>query len=74
MVNPEQLASRNITCGDVITAVQEQNLQVAAGIVGGPPLPAGKVPFQYTINAQGRLVQPEQFGEIVIKTGAGWAV
>jgi multidrug efflux pump len=73
-LNPEQLASRQMTCGDVITAVQEQNLQVAAGIVGGPPLPVGKVPFQYTINAQGRLVQPEQFGEIVVKTGADGSV
>jgi multidrug efflux pump len=73
-LNPEQLASRHLTCGDVIIAVQEQNLQVAAGIVGGPPLPAGKVPFQYTINAQGRLVQPEQFGEIVIKTGTDGSV
>ena len=40
-LNPEQLASRNLTAGDVITAVQEQNVQVAAGIVGGPPLPKG---------------------------------
>src|SRR6478672_5632425 len=68
-LNPEQMASRNIIAGDVIAAVQEQNVQVAAGIVGGPPLPHGKVPFQYTINAQGRLVDPQQFAEIVIKTG-----
>jgi multidrug efflux pump len=73
-LNPEQLASRNITAGDVIAAVQEQNVQVAAGIVGGPPLPAGTVPFQYTINALGRLVEPKQFGEIVIKTGADGSV
>jgi hydrophobe/amphiphile efflux-1 (HAE1) family protein len=50
--------------------VQEQNVQVAAGIVGGPPLPAGKAPFQYTVNTLGRLVDPKQFGEIIIKTGA----
>ena len=73
-LNPEQLASRKLIAGDVIAAVQEQNVQVAAGIVGGPPLPAGKVPFQYTINAQGRLVEPKQFGEIVIKTGADGSV
>ena len=54
--------------------MQEQNVQVAAGIVGGPPLPAGKVPFQYTINAQGRLTEPKQFGEIVVKTGADGSV
>ncbi|HEX3598805.1 MAG TPA: multidrug efflux RND transporter permease subunit [Lacipirellulaceae bacterium] len=73
-LNPEKMASRNLIPGDVIAAVQEQNVQVAAGIVGGPPLPAGKVPFQYTINAQGRLVEPQQFSEIVIKTGADGSV
>src|SRR5271155_2860677 len=66
-LNPEQLASRSLTVGDVITSVQEQNVQVAAGIVGSPPLPkTKKVPFQYTVNALGRLVEPKQFGEIVV--------
>ena len=73
-LNPEEMASRSIIAGDVILAVQEQNVQVAAGIVGGPPLPAGKVPFQYAINALGRLVHPQQFGEIVVKTGADGSV
>ena len=73
-LDPEQLASRNMTAGDVVTAVQEQNVQVAAGIVGGPPLPPGKAPFQYTINAQGRLTEPEQFGEIIVKTGADGSI
>ncbi len=73
-LNPEQLASRNLTAGDVITAVQEQNVQVAAGVVGGPPLPVGKSPFQYTINALGRLIEPKQFGEIVVKTGSDGSV
>ena len=69
-LNPEQLASRSLTAGDVITAVQEQNVQVAAGIVGAPPLPPGKAQFQYTVNALGRLIKPEEFGEIILKTGA----
>src|ERR1700722_15289109 len=69
-LNPNQLASRSLTVNDVIKAVQEQNVQVAAGIVGGPPLPPGSAPFQYTVNALGRLVEPKQFGEIIIKTGA----
>jgi multidrug efflux pump len=69
-LNPAQLASRNLTVGDFINAVQEQNVQVAAGIVGGPPLPPGTVPFQYTVNAEGRLVDPKQFADIIIKTGA----
>jgi multidrug efflux pump len=73
-LNPELLASRNMTAGDVIAAVTEQNVQVAAGIVGGPPLPSGTVPFQYTINALGRLTEPKQFGEIVLKTGADGSV
>jgi hydrophobe/amphiphile efflux-1 (HAE1) family protein len=69
-LNPDLLASRSLTVGDVIKAVQEQNVQVAAGIVGGPPLPRGTTPFQYTVNAQGRLVDPKQFAEIIIKTGS----
>ena len=73
-LNPEQLASRNLTAGDVIKAVQEQNVQVAAGIVGGPPLPPDTTPFQFTVNAQGRLIDPEQFGEIIVKTGADGSV
>jgi multidrug efflux pump len=73
-LNPEQLASRNLTAGDVINAVNEQNVQVAAGIVGGPPLPKGQVPFQYTVNALGRLVEPKEFGEIILKTGTDGSV
>ncbi len=69
-LNPEQLASRNLTAGDVVKAVQEQNVQVAAGVVGGAPLPPGEVPFQYTVSTQGRLIEPKQFGDIVLKTGA----
>ncbi len=73
-LNPEHLAARNLTVGDVITAVQEQNVQVAAGIVGGPPLPAGKARFQYTVNALGRLTEPKDFAEIIVKTGADGSV
>ena len=70
-LNPEQLASRKMTVGDFISAVQEQNIQVAAGVVGGQPLKPGTARFQYTVNAQGRLTEPKDFGEIVVKTGAG---
>jgi hydrophobe/amphiphile efflux-1 (HAE1) family protein len=69
-LDPDALASRDMTAGDVVTAIQEQNVQVAAGVVGGPPLPPGTAQFQYTISAQGRLSDPEQFKEIVVKTGA----
>jgi hydrophobe/amphiphile efflux-1 (HAE1) family protein len=66
-LDPDKLASRNLMPGDVIRAVQDQNIQVAAGTVGGPPLP-GAPAFQYTVNAMGRLSEPRQFGQIVVKT------
>src|SRR5205807_7711031 len=69
-LNPNELAARNMTTGDVVTAIQEQNVQVAAGVVGGPPLPPGATQFQLTVNAQGRLTDPAQFADIIIKTGA----
>jgi len=68
-LDPEKLASRDMTAGDFITAVEEQNVQVAAGIVGGPPLPPGTTKFQYTVSAMGRLSDEKEFGDIVVKTG-----
>ncbi len=68
-LDPEKLASRRLTAGDVINAVREQNLQVAAGVVGGPPLPPKATKFQYTVSALGRLTDPQQFANIVVKTG-----
>lgn len=68
-LDPEALASRNLTAGDVISAVQEQNVQVAAGTIGGPPLPPGTTKFQYTVNALGRLTHPDEFSDIIVKTG-----
>jgi multidrug efflux pump len=68
-LDPDKLASRSMTVGDVVNAVKEQNVQVAAGIVGGPPLPKGGPPFQYTMNAQGRLTEPQQFANIIVKVG-----
>jgi multidrug efflux pump len=67
-LDPNALASRNMTAVDVLNALREQNVQVAAGRIGQPPAPAG-VEFQYTLNTLGRLLDPEQFGAIVVKTG-----
>jgi len=67
-LDPQQLASREMTAGDVIRALKEQNVQVAAGRLGQPPVPTG-VDFQYILSTLGRLIEPEQFGEITIKTG-----
>ena len=68
-LDPDKLAARNMTVGDVVTAVREQNVQVAAGIVGGPPLAPGAAQFQYTMNVQGRLTDPEQFSDIIVNVG-----
>jgi len=67
-LNPEKIAARNLTAGEVVNAVREQNVQVAAGVVGQKPS-ENNAEFQYTISTLGRLTEPEQFGEIVIKQG-----
>lgn len=67
-LNPEQLAARNMTANDVLQALREQNIQVAAGRIGQPPVPAGQ-DFQLTINTLGRLLDAEQFDNIVVKQG-----
>jgi multidrug efflux pump len=69
-LDPTKLASRDMTASDVIRAIQEQNVQVAAGRIGQPPVPQGAaVPFQLPINTQGRFTAEEQFDQIIIKTG-----
>ena len=68
-LDPDKLQSRNLTAGDVIRVLREQNVQVAAGQIGQPPAPQGQ-DFQYTMSTLGRLVEPEQFADIIVKTGA----
>ena len=67
-LNPDEVASRNLTASDVVAAIREQNVQVAAGVIGAPPN-ANQPDFQYTVMTQGRLSDPNQFGDIVIQTG-----
>ncbi|HJZ55091.1 MAG TPA: efflux RND transporter permease subunit, partial [Gemmataceae bacterium] len=67
-LDPDKLAARSLTAGDVVAAISEQNLQVAAGQTGQPPSPRGQQ-FQLTINTKGRLVDPEEFADIVVKVG-----
>ena len=69
-LDPQKMASRNLTTMDVISAVQNQNVQVAAGTIGREPVPQGQQ-FQYTMSTLGRLAKPEQFGDIIIKTSQG---
>lgn len=68
-LDPKKLASRRMGAADVITAIKEQNIQVAAGRLGQPPTPKGQ-DFQLTLNTLGRLQTAEQFRSIVVKTGA----
>ena len=65
-VKPDQLAKLNITVGEVIQAIQNQNTVNPAGTIGGEPAPAGQ-DFTYSVRAQGRLTTPEEFGAIVIR-------
>ncbi len=67
-LDPENLASLNMTAGDVVQALREQNVQVASGVIGQPPVPQGNS-LQVNVNTLGRLIDPEQFGDIVVKTG-----
>src|SRR5213075_302864 len=73
-LDPNKVAARGLTARDVVTAIQEQNVQVAAGIIGAPPVPKGETAFQYTVNTQGRLTDEKQFGDIIVKTGANGQV
>lgn len=66
-LDPAKLEARDITADEILNAIREQNVQVAAGKVGEQPAPAG-TPFQYAISTKGRLVTAEEFAEIVVRT------
>ncbi|HSI86426.1 MAG: efflux RND transporter permease subunit [Candidatus Methylacidiphilales bacterium] len=68
-LDPEKLAARGLSAADAVNAIKEQNVQVAAGTIGGPPVPAGQQ-FQYSLSTLGRLITPEQFGDIIVKTAS----
>jgi hydrophobe/amphiphile efflux-1 (HAE1) family protein len=72
-LDPEKIAARNMSVGDVLAAVREQNVEVAAGQIGGQPAPPATA-FQYSVNAQGRLQTTEEFGNIIIKSGSAGEV
>jgi hydrophobe/amphiphile efflux-1 (HAE1) family protein len=72
-LNPPKIAELGLTADDVVAAIRRQNVQVSAGVIGGPPYGQG-VELQLPINAQGRLTDPDQFGEIIIKHGTDGAV
>ena len=67
-LNPDKLAARNLTASDVVAAVREQNVQVAAGAIGQQPV-SSPVNFEMQVNTKGRLISAEEFGQIIVKTG-----
>jgi multidrug efflux pump len=66
-LNPNKLAAHNLTATDVVQAIREQNVQVAAGVLGAPPTNTGSTAFQLLVNTQGRLTTEEEFGNIVVR-------
>jgi len=68
-LNPDKLSNLGITAVDVQQAIQEQNIQVAAGKIGQSPAPPGTA-FEMQVNTTGRLSTPEQFGDIVVRSDA----
>ncbi len=66
-LNPEKLANLKLSPADVIQAVREQNVQVAAGTIGSPPQPNYQA-FEYTCFVEGRLASEEEFGNIIVKS------
>jgi multidrug efflux pump len=67
-LDPQKVAERGLSPGDVVREIRAQNVQAAAGVVGASPSVPG-LDYQLSINAQGRLENEEEFGEIIVKTG-----
>jgi multidrug efflux pump len=72
-LDPSKVAERGLAAGDVVQAIRDQNVDVAAGVIGASPAVPG-VDYQISVNAQGRLTSEEEFGNIVIKTSASGVV
>ncbi|MFL6656771.1 MAG: efflux RND transporter permease subunit, partial [Massilia sp.] len=71
-LDPQKVAARGMTASDVVGAIREQNVQVAAGVVGASP--SKNAEFQLTVNTQGRLTSIEEFGDIIVRTGTDGAI
>src|SRR3546814_1903245 len=66
-LDPQKVAQRHLTASDVVAAIREQNVQVAAGVIGGSPN-SSDVPMQLSVNTHGRLHTADDFSNIVLKT------
>jgi multidrug efflux pump len=69
-LDPDKTAAMGLTPGEVVQKLREQNRQVASGRIGQPPIPLGQ-DFQYPLNTPARLIDEQQFGEVILKTGDG---
>ncbi len=72
-LDPGKMAERGLTAAEAVAAIREQNIQVAAGIIGATPT-AADVPLQLSVNARGRLQTQEEFGEIILKASDDGAI
>jgi HAE1 family hydrophobic/amphiphilic exporter-1 len=72
-LDPQRLAARSLTAQDVVSALAEQNVQVAAGQIGQPPTMDNQS-YQMSVRAVGRLKEPREFEEIILKSGTGGAM
>jgi multidrug efflux pump len=72
-IDPDKASSRSLTAPEIVQAIREQNVQVAAGVFGQQPQPAGNL-FTLTARTKGRFSTPEEFGDIILKTGGSGQV
>ena len=73
-IDPDKAAAHNLTAGEIVTALRAQNVQVAGGAIGQPPYASGNPAFQLPIEVQGRLTDPNQFADVVIRTDPSGAI
>ena len=73
-IDPDSAAARNLTAGEIVAALRTQNVQVAGGAVGAPPNDRGNPAFEQPVEVQGRLSDPAEFADTVIKTDANGAI
>ncbi|HEX8418113.1 MAG TPA: multidrug efflux RND transporter permease subunit [Methylobacterium sp.] len=69
-IDPNKLAAYGLSTSDILSALQEQNVQVASGALGAPPSPASNA-FQLVVQSQGRFQTPEEFTEVIVKAAEG---
>jgi len=72
-LDPDRLAGRGLTAGDIVSALRQQNVQVAAGSIGQPPTSSGQA-YQLSVRAEGRLTEVDQFEQVVVKGGRDGAL